>query len=406
MQPETGLECANLSQGSSLDTHGLNEGLRAGTSVTTNAEKMIEIVRHLHKKELHSIDAIFAHVSLNTRSTHSMLDTFQHALRIADRGPLNLVVVVSQRRPRWRTVCTALQQAVAKHNCAGPERVVLINLKLRNIPDDPDNGEDYTQNSDGLANFDFVEERPQLVAFLLAAVRGLVKEPMQIVRRNDYCRQGCGNEGDSRLFSNKCHTTLVPSHPPGPCVTASSKGLGHSGHKMLAEHRQVKSSKVTDGGFDGGLWAMAGISENLKNGAAVVSLAGSLKKAKPALSIYLSSAWYAAEACSAMAGQFGIGRWSCCGAKTQGAAGCAVQWSCCMRWQPTSESSDFDCERLICRGCLGDPQEAPPMEAQELKCADCPAYVGKVPNGMYFPVRSGCYTLEGDETHRVACFDP
>jgi hypothetical protein len=76
---------------------------------------------------------------------------------------------------------------------------------------------------------------------------------------------------------------------------------------MLAEHRQLKSSEVTEGGFDGGLWAMAGISENWKKGAAAVSLAGGPKKAKSALPIYLPSAWGAAEACSAIAGQFGIG---------------------------------------------------------------------------------------------------
>jgi hypothetical protein len=128
-----------------------------------------------------------------------MLDTFQYALRIANHQHMNIVVVVNQDRPRWQVVSTALQQAAVKQNCAAPERVVVINPKLRNIPgnseDDWFEPYDSAAAGNGIADFEYNQDRPLLMAFLLAAAGNSMQHPMQIVRRDEFCRRGCGDEG-------------------------------------------------------------------------------------------------------------------------------------------------------------------------------------------------------------------
>jgi hypothetical protein len=102
------------------------------------------------------------------------------------------------------------------------------------------------------------------------------------------------------------------------------------------------------------------------------------------------------------AGSIGVGQWSCCGAVTRSAGGCAFRWSCCKMWQTASAKADVACERLVCMGCLGDPNHPPPNESQELKCEGYNAYVGVVPASFSYPPRRPCIVLEGDEKHDIA----
>lgn len=100
--------------------------------------------------------------------------------------------------------------------------------------------------------------------------------------------------------------------------------------------------------------------------------------------------------------QLGAGRWDCCNALSKTAEPCAVQWSCCQRWQLNSSRDDaVGCGIVVCKGCNGDWDEQPTPESNELKCANCGQYVERVPAGMEPPELEGCRELGEDEDHNV-----
>lgn len=64
---------------------------------------------------------------------------------------------------------------------------------------------------------------------------------MEVVRRNQRCKRGCGNVGDSRTFGSRCHARLELAHPPVSPKEAHTMNRPHSGTLGVRQHWDLQT---------------------------------------------------------------------------------------------------------------------------------------------------------------------
>ena len=202
---------------------------------TSDAQKMSENVRMLIDGGAQQLHAVFIHIGFDRsgRARQSTLHAFRHAIELADERNLNAVIVVhAVERPDFKGLTEAFRTVAGQSNFAMPERVFVLNLVVRNIPDEYSSQRPLNAvraEQEGFSEFTYGANRERFQIFMLAVLSYFLHQPMQLQRNNEYCRRGCGNEGDSRTFNRRCHGYMAPAHPPNCSYEPEDTSRHHSG---------------------------------------------------------------------------------------------------------------------------------------------------------------------------------
>ena len=217
-------KCHNTRIGVSMDTNGL------GDPEHHNSEHNRKNLETLLDSNIGDVHGIFSHVKVTNRSDDVFVSTIDQALMLADTEARNNIVALSFVKPDYRVIVDTFK-AQAKLRGLILRDVIIINLTFISIKPKQENTAQFSSfPSADESCFDYQTQRDAFTLFMIALMRNNYESPVPVIRRNQFCKRHCGNEGlDSRCFTHRCHGTLEAAHPPNSAVPAKECKLEHTG---------------------------------------------------------------------------------------------------------------------------------------------------------------------------------